>query len=195
VTDLSTAINNRNAGITLTAAWIINLYTVTFERNGGSSVNQITQVNHGSNINKPADPNKNGFIFDNWYSNEGLTVVYNFAGPVTGNITLYARWIEANAEIIIGNTTVKLFLDGSATPLHDGGSTVIPAAETGTYTVSIASGTYSEIIWYLNGSVVPQAANRTSLVLTKRIPGTYQVTVEATAAGEKNTGRHYFVVE
>ena len=96
--------------------------------------------------------------------------------------------------IIIGDKSVKLFLDSNTTPLLEGGTTTIESG-TGTYTVSISPGVYSEIIWYLNGTVVSQGTDNTSLVLTKRLPGTYQVTVDAKAAGEKNTGNHFFEVQ
>jgi len=110
--------------------------------------------------------------------------------PDSKNVMVYQA---PNAGIIIGNTSVVLYLDNSV-ELQEGGSITIDA-ETGTYIVSIAEGEYSEIIWYLNGTVVSQGTTNTSLVLTKRVPGIFHVTVEATAAGEKNTGNHYFVIQ
>ena len=101
----------------------------------------------------------------------------------------------ANAGIVIENTSVRLFLNNSADPLAEGGTTSIDAAETGTYTVNIAPGDYSEITWYLNGAALPQWSLSSSIVLSKRIPGIFLVSVETTAAGEKNTGSHFFAVE
>ena len=67
---------------------------------------------------------------------------------------------------------------------------------TGTYTVSIASGTYTEIIWYLNGNIVAEGPTRTSIILSKQTAGTYHVTVEAIPAGEtKIISSHKFVVQ
>ena len=97
-------------------------------------------------------------------------------------------------NIEIGNPTIKLYLNGSATPLTEGGSTLITAG-TGTYTVNIDSGSYSQITWYLNGSEITQWENRILVVLTKRIAGTYLVTVETVTDEVKNTGTHIFVVE
>jgi membrane carboxypeptidase/penicillin-binding protein PbpC len=87
-----------------------------------------------------------------------------------------------------------LFLNNNPVPLQEGGSTLLEAG-IGTYTVSITHGNYSEINWFLNGALIPQWSNSTSVVLTRRIPGLYLVSVEATLAGEKNTGRHFFVIE
>jgi hypothetical protein len=101
-------------------------------------------------------------------------------------------YLPASNEIVIGNETAKLYLNGVL--LQDGGSTDIALAQTGTYTVNIADGEYSAITWYVNGKINTNATNNTSVVLTKRVAGTYLVTVEATMAGKKNTGRHSFVV-
>ncbi|MCL2443982.1 MAG: InlB B-repeat-containing protein, partial [Treponema sp.] len=79
-----------NSNVTLYARWNA-VTTVTFNSNGGSSVESQT-VNSGSIATRPADPTRTGFTFDNWYSNSGLTDVYNFSTPVTSNITLYAKW-------------------------------------------------------------------------------------------------------
>jgi len=82
--------------ISLYAKWNViqpNSYTVTFNSNGGSNIATQT-VNSGGTATRPANPSLSGYAFDNWYSNEGLTIVYNFSTPVTGNITLYAKWTE-----------------------------------------------------------------------------------------------------
>jgi uncharacterized repeat protein (TIGR02543 family) len=77
--------------ITLKAKWTVIQYTVNFISNGGSAV-ESQMVNHGSTASRPDNPTKAGYGLVDWYSNEGLTTVYNFSTPVTGNITLYAKW-------------------------------------------------------------------------------------------------------
>ena len=66
-------------------------YTVTFNSNGGSPVSSQT-VNSGATVPEPVDPTKDNCDFEGWYSDEGLTVEFNFGTPITGNITLYAKW-------------------------------------------------------------------------------------------------------
>jgi hypothetical protein len=101
--------------------------------------------------------------------------------------------IITNAEIGIGDPFIRLYMDGSL--LENGGTTIINH-EPGIFIVSINTGTYTEIIWRLNGNIVIQGATVTSITLSKQIPGTYQVTVEATpAGGTKNSGSHNFVVQ
>lgn len=82
--------------ITLYARWTITEYTVTFNTNGGSEV-ESQPVAKGSKVQRPLPPTKDGFVFDNWYTDIALTQVYDFDTQVTGNLTLYANWIKAEA--------------------------------------------------------------------------------------------------
>ena len=68
--------------------------TVTFNSNGGSTVSFQT-ITHGGIATRPTNPTRSGFIFGSWYSDAGLTTIYNFSAPVTSNITLYAKWLVA----------------------------------------------------------------------------------------------------
>ncbi|MCL2444238.1 MAG: InlB B-repeat-containing protein, partial [Treponema sp.] len=97
------------SNITLYAKWNVVTTTVTFNSNGGSAVESQT-VNSGSIATLPADPTRTGYTFDNWYSNSGLTDVYNFSTPVTSNITLYAKW-----NVIINYTVTFHANEGSGT--------------------------------------------------------------------------------
>ena len=76
------------ADITLTAQWEINKYTVTFDSKGGSAVAAQT-VEHGKTVAAPEAPTKDGAEFAGWTLGGAA---YDFATPVTGNITLTAQW-------------------------------------------------------------------------------------------------------
>ena len=77
---------------------ITTTYTITFNTNGGSSVDSI-KVNAGAKATKPADPTKDGFVFKGWYSNSGLTISFDFTNAINENITLYAKWEEASTPV------------------------------------------------------------------------------------------------
>ena len=78
--------------ITLYAKWTINNYTVTFNSNGGSAVSSQSVI-YNMNATAPTAPTRTGYTFDGWYSDSGLTAVFNFATTaITGDITLYAKW-------------------------------------------------------------------------------------------------------
>lgn len=73
-----------------------NTYTVKFDSNGGSSVqNQKVEKNERAVL--PDSPVKDGFVFDGWYSDSEFSVKYDFTEKVTSNITLFAKWTE-NAD-------------------------------------------------------------------------------------------------
>ena len=79
--------------VTLKALWLPNPYTITFESNGGSAVEDIT-ANYGTNIDKPTAPAKTGYIFAGWFKDAECTQAWDFAAdtvPVNGT-TLYAKW-------------------------------------------------------------------------------------------------------
>ena len=79
------------ADLTLTAKWTVNVYSVSFDSQGGTA-KAAAKVNHGSTVKKPTNPTKTGFVFDGWYLGDSATP-YDFTTPVTGAITLAARWL------------------------------------------------------------------------------------------------------
>jgi len=76
-------------------------FTVTFNSNGGSTVNNITGVESGTTINKPADPTRNNHTFDGWFDGNTLFV---FTTPITQNITLTARWTRTEGCEVKGES-------------------------------------------------------------------------------------------
>lgn len=63
-------------------------FNITFDTRGGSPVSAL-KVDKDGRIPKPADPTKEGYIFDGWYYNGEL---FDFNTKVTGDIKLEARW-------------------------------------------------------------------------------------------------------
>ena len=83
------------SNITLLAVWEEDkpdvTYTVTFQTNGGSAVSDQI-VTEGNTPVRPADPTRDGYTFDGWFTDSGLAIAFDFSKPVTGNNTVYARW-------------------------------------------------------------------------------------------------------
>ncbi|XMB73102.1 InlB B-repeat-containing protein [Mycoplasmatota bacterium WC30] len=107
--------------ITLYAKWTVNSSTITFNSNGGSSVTAITQ-NYGTSVTEPSEPTKSGYIFDDWYSDIGLTTPYVFTTMPASSITIYAKWITDNSTISFnsnGGTAVSDITQQAATSVSE----------------------------------------------------------------------------
>ncbi len=104
--------------VTIKALWNANNYTITFDTDGGSEIDSITQA-YGTEIIKPSDPTKDGYTFIGWDKEIPSTM------PAE-NHTITARWEEAvkiisfdpNGGVWADNTneikTEKLNLDYNA---------------------------------------------------------------------------------
>ena len=80
-----------NANVVLYAKWTIKQDTVTFSSSGGSTVaSQI--IAYGGTATAPGAPTQSGFLFAGWYSDQALTIQYNFSTAITASIILYAKW-------------------------------------------------------------------------------------------------------
>jgi uncharacterized repeat protein (TIGR02543 family) len=66
--------------------------TVTLDYGQGKTEN--VAVKKDSKLKKPETSTSNKLVFDNWYTDSSLTTPYNFDTPVTGNFTLYAKWLD-----------------------------------------------------------------------------------------------------
>ncbi|MBR6168084.1 MAG: InlB B-repeat-containing protein [Paludibacteraceae bacterium] len=80
----------KGSGATLYAKWG-RVYTVTFNTDGGSSVDAITQTSEGGSITMPAAPTKDGYTFQGWYIGSTSYAVSASYTP-TADITAYASW-------------------------------------------------------------------------------------------------------
>ncbi|MBE6601438.1 MAG: hypothetical protein E7637_02890 [Ruminococcaceae bacterium] len=81
--------------IDLYAHWDVQKFTVTFETDGGTVVSPI-EVQYNDTLILPEDPTKEGMLLDGWY-NKDFTESYTASYRVTGDITLYAKWIQSTA--------------------------------------------------------------------------------------------------
>ncbi len=107
--------------ITLYAKWTETTtpeapkFTVTFETNGGSTVNS-QQVEKDKTVSKPADPTRSGYTFDAWYKESACTNKWDFGtDTVTENITLYAKWRDNNTSPEVPKFTVTFDSQGGST--------------------------------------------------------------------------------
>lgn len=74
-------------------------YIISFETNGGSAINSLT-LRQGESLNNLQVPFKVGAIFQGWYKDRGLTYVLLNNDVVSGNMTLYAKYIDSVEEAV-----------------------------------------------------------------------------------------------
>ncbi|CAK4842883.1 unnamed protein product, partial [Aphanomyces euteiches] len=121
--------------ITLYAKWTAagsTMYTVSFNSQGGSAVQAITNVVTGTSITAPTAPILTGYAFGGWYKEALLTNAWNFSNDkVTGDITLYAKWTAAGSTMCTVSFNSQ---GGSAVPaimnIASGSSIIAPIAPT-----------------------------------------------------------------
>lgn len=97
--------------LTLIGHWDILAFTITFDSQGGSSVDNVT-VNYNGVILKPENPTKDNFNFKGWYIDGTL---YDFNVPVTKDLNLVAQW-EAEYMVIYNFNYDSKKVEVSETP-------------------------------------------------------------------------------
>jgi uncharacterized repeat protein (TIGR02543 family) len=81
------------------AEYDINKYTITFDSNGGSAV-ENQEIDYNSKVNVPESPVLDKYTFVGWYANPDLSIKYDFNTLVTSNLTLYAKWEKTKGKLI-----------------------------------------------------------------------------------------------
>ncbi len=89
--------------LVLHAKWKPTMYTVSFDSDGGSPV-EDQSVPYGGFATEPQDPVRGSDLFMGWYLGD---VVYDFHTSVTSDIKLKARWHEKSYP----NTHFVAFID------------------------------------------------------------------------------------
>lgn len=87
-------------------------YKVTL--NYGDDTKVVTPAK-GKKMTRPNDPERDGYTFTGWYTDEACTQAYNFDTPVTAAFTLYAGW-KQNLVVVPGG-------DDNGSGANNGGST------------------------------------------------------------------------
>ena len=117
----------------------INTYTISFEENEGSHVDDIA-AEYQTTVTKPNNPTKDGYTFGGWYENADFSgEEYQFSIMPSKDIKLYAKWDAEEYEIIFES---------------NGGSDVATISQPyGSYVVAPGEPTkdgYNFIGWYDN---------------------------------------------
>ncbi len=66
-----------------------NKYKITFDSDCGTTIESQTVIENNT-LKRPANPTKEGYVFDNWYVND---IVFDFDTKIKEELILKARWI------------------------------------------------------------------------------------------------------
>ena len=140
-------------------------YTIKFDTTGGNEISD-QKVQKGKLITKPTDPNKDGYIFSNWYYNGKI---FDFSTPVNNNMTLIAGWEGSKVKY-----TVRFENEGEVKTytVEKDGLVIEPNEPT--------KEGYVFLGWYLNDKKFDFNTKITSnLTLTAKWVKAYQVTFDS----------------
>ena len=98
--------------LVLIAHWNVISYSITYELNGGqNSVENISAYNINT-IFKLQAPTRTNYRFDGWYTDPQYLNVITEIRQKTGNLILYAKWIELYKIEIVDDSVIADTLTG-----------------------------------------------------------------------------------
>jgi uncharacterized protein YjdB len=101
-----TAKDGSNKSASCTVAVSAKMYTVTFDTDGGAPVPAVQNVAEGGKVNKPADPAKEGNIFDGWFDG---AVQWNFEeNTAIKDLSLKALWTVEGGNVAVTGVTLDI---------------------------------------------------------------------------------------
>ncbi len=158
-------------------------YTITFNSDGGSQVNDKNVIENGIVI-KPTTPTKEGYEFIGWYLNDEL---FDFNTKITSDINLIAKWKLVESENSgggnsgNGSTPEKPSIINVTSISLNYKTIYLTMGQTKTVTASIypANATNKTITWSSSNNNIAQVSNGNITAV-----GIGNATITATVGGK-----------
>lgn len=108
---------------TVYAKWLQNFSVTVDGKEDGTIV-------EGEFLDQPVDPDKEGYVFKGWYSDEDLTEEFDFTKPVEGNVTLYPKWAKiCQLTLSLGGGTLDGQTGFVVLEAEEGSTIIMPKPE------------------------------------------------------------------
>lgn len=90
-----------------------DIFKVTFVLGNGDT-DKIVEVEEGKTVSKPADPEREGYMFDGWYADLDFEIAFDFSAAIAADTTVYAKWVKEDAPApLIHKVTFVPIIGGS----------------------------------------------------------------------------------
>ena len=144
---------------TLYAAWTPNVYTVSFDSNGGSTPPATKKVSFGSEYGNLGMVSRSGYTFVGWFTAKsgGVEILADTKNTTASNQTLYAHWSEN------GYTVTFDANGGNVSTVNKG---VVYGSTYGTLPTPTKNG-YVFTGWYTSASGGSKVTSSTTVSITK----------------------------
>lgn len=113
-------------------------WKVTFDPQNGAAPSSV-HVRQGMTVERPVDPVRAGHVFGGWFADVDCKDAWDFSSPVTGDLTLYAKWTpQSDGTGSEGDTTGGSQHTGSSDsvkPKAPASSSGVPAPQGGKHSV------------------------------------------------------------
>ena len=157
-------LNNVENDLVVTVVGVkINQYTITFNTDGGTAIEPITQ-DYGTTITAPADPTKTGYTFAGWDKEIPVTMP-------AGDMTITAKWTINEYEVEIEQPTGGTVETDKDAPVMGDDVTITVTHETGKEIVAV-------IVKDEEGNEIPVTKNEDGTYTYEQPAGDVTIEVE-----------------
>ena len=130
------------------------IYTLTFDTNGGSAISKVTKTS-GTTVDLTGyTPTRDGYTFDGWYSNSGLTIKVTSI-KLTSNTTIYAKW-TAKSDMSFTDVADKAYYRDAVEWAVENGITKGTTATTFSPNATCTRAQAVTFLWRAAGSPEPE---------------------------------------
>ena len=132
----------------------VTSYTLTFDTNGGSAISKVSKTS-GTTVDLTGYmPTRDGYTFDGWYSNSGLTIKVTSI-KLTSNTTIYAKW-TAKSDMSFTDVADKAYYRDAVEWAVENGITKGTTATTFSPNATCTRAQAVTFLWRAAGSPEPE---------------------------------------